>query len=371
MSIFGTGLTVLTTLAHLYLFFRLDSLLQGWRRYSRKDLVAVILSLWLLFVFGRMHGGGFGFLSQILQAFSMHWMASLFLISVGLFIADLASGFGRLFPRQLKRIRTVGLACGLILVVTAHVQGLRAPVLEQYELTLKSLPASLDGTRVLMMADWHAGEMMIGGAWLGARVDQAMAQKPDLILLAGDLFERGTGPEEMIPAMQRLSAPLGVWAVRGNHDAIRPGRRDVTGEILNAVGIRLLSNERVEIADGLLLAGIDDLTASRRNPGEGVLNINRALSSRPQKTTLLLSHSPWQVERAAAAGVDLMLSAHTHNGQIWPFNYLVKIQYPYISGQHSFGGMRLLISRGTGTWGPRMRLWARSEISLITLRSQK
>ena len=201
------------------------------------------------------------------------------------------------------------------------------------------MPADLDGTTVAMMSDLHIGEIMVGSRWLNARIDQVQAFQPDLIVLAGDLFERSSDPAEFIPVMKRLSAPLGVYAVRGNHDALRPGRRDVTGEILAGAGIRLLSNEWVKVTDNLVIAGIDDLTSSRRRPGEGETN------------------------------VDIMLSGHTHNGQIWPFNYLVRTRYPFISGQYDIEGMTLIVSRGTGTWGPRMRLWDSGEISLITLRS--
>jgi hypothetical protein len=281
----------------------------------------------------------------------------------------LACGFGFVFPKATGRIRTVGVSCGLILVLIAHVHGLRGPVVETHEVVVAGLPARLDGTTLAVMADLHAGEMMVGVRWLTARIHQVQALQPDGIFLVGDLFERGSDPAEMIPVMERLSAPLGVWAVRGNHDARRPGRRDVTGEILKGAGIRLLGNERVEMTDGLMLAGIDDLTTSaRRRPGEGEANLDRALSERPPGVTVLLSHTPWMTERAAGAGVDLMISGHTHNGQIWPFNYLVRTRYPFIKGRYDINVMTLLVSRGTGTWGPRMRLWAPGEISLITLR---
>jgi hypothetical protein len=211
--------------------------------------------------------------------------------------------------------------------------------------------------------------MMVGSRWLNARIDQVQALQPDCIVLVGDLFERGSDPAELAPVMRRLSAPIGVWAVCGNHDALRPDRRDVAGEILADAGIRLLVNKWVEIADGLVLAGIDDRTSSRRRPGEGEANLDRALANRPAATTMLLSHTPWMTDRAAAAGVDIMLSGHTHNGQLWPFNYLVRSRYPYIQGRYDLDGLTLIVSRGTGTWSPRMRLWASGEISLITLRT--
>jgi uncharacterized protein len=333
-------------------------------------LISAGLALWLIFFFGRaLRGREYLFLTGALEIAAMHWMASVFLIAVGVFIADLSCGFGFLFRETAIRIRTAGIVFGLLLVMVAHVQGIRPPRIETHDVLITGLPATLDGTTVAVMADLHAGEMMIGPRWLNARIGQVQALHPDCIVLAGDLFERSSSPEEMMPVMRRLSAPLGVWAVRGNHDAQRPGRRDVTGEILAGAGIRLVANESIKLADGLLLAGIDDLTASRRRPGEGEANLDRALLTRPSAATIFLSHTPWLAERAAAAGVDLMLSGHTHNGQVWPFNYLVRTRYPFMKGRYDIDGMALIVSRGTGTWGPRMRLWVPGEITLITLRA--
>ncbi len=84
---------------------------------------------------------------------------------------------------------------------------------------------------------------------------------------------------------------------------------------------------------------------------------------------ILMSHSPLEAVRASEAGVDLMLSGHTHGGQIWPFNYLVRLNNPFVAGRYQVGGTAVIVSRGTGTWGPRMRLWRRGEILKIVLRS--
>jgi hypothetical protein len=355
------------TLLHVYVFMRLGSL-PLW--VNRKVLFGAGAALWLVFFLGRVYGGNeHGFPTVALEVAGMHWMGSVFLLAAGLFTADLACGFGYLFPQAAIRIRASGLACGLTLVFIAHVQGLRPPVIETHEVVINGLPADRDGTTIAVMADLHAGEMMVGSRWLNARIDQAQALQPHAIVLVGDLFERSGDPAELAPVMRRLSAPLGVWAVRGNHDALRPDRRDVTGEILAAAGIRLVVNEWVKMTDGLVLAGIDDLTFSRSHPAEGEANLDRALTNRPAGATIFLSHTPWMTGRAAAAGVDVMLSGHTHNGQIWPFNYLIRTRYPFIEGRYAIDGMTLMVSRGTGTWGPRMRLWASSEISLITLRA--
>jgi predicted MPP superfamily phosphohydrolase len=123
---------------------------------------------------------------------------------------------------------------------------------------------------------------------------------------------------------------------------------------------------------GTLLGGYaDDLfnTLFRLEAGN---RIEKALQGHPvNAATILVSHTPWSAETAAQAGVSLMLSGHTHEGQIWPFNYVVGLTHPFLAGRYEVNGMPLVVCRGTGTWGPRMRLWRRGEIARITLRRRQ
>lgn len=95
------------------------------------------------------------------------------------------------------------------------------------------------------------------------------------------------------------------------------------------------------------------------------------LSGRPPGAAVLLSHTPWQAREAAAAGAGLMLSGHTHGGQIWPFSYLIRLRYPLLAGRYQIDQMTVIVCRGTGTWGPRMRLWHPGEILSIKLVAEK
>ena len=97
----------------------------------------------------------------------------------------------------------------------------------------------------------------------------------------------------------------------------------------------------------------------------------KTLRRGPVGATVLLYHEPVRIAQAEQAGVELMLCGHTHGGQVWPFGYLLRMMYEYLAGRYEVGEMTLLVSRGTGTWGPRMRLWRRGEILRITLRSEK
>lgn len=169
----------------------------------------------------------------------------------------------------------------------------------------------------------------------------------------------------LIPELGKLQAPLGVWAVTGNHEFYAGAKASV--ELFRQCGFRVLQDQWAELQPGLVLAGVDDLTARKDAGHDTRVALDRALQSRPAGTTILLSHSPLQVNVAEQLGVDLMICGHTHHGQIWPFGHLVALRYRFVGGRYEIGRMPLIISRGAGTWGPRMRLWFPSEIVRIRL----
>jgi hypothetical protein len=119
----------------------------------------------------------------------------------------------------------------------------------------------------------------------------------------------------------------------------------------------------------LVVAGVDDPAFRKNGRRDQAVAIEQALSNRPAGATIFLSHTPVLAGNAAKLGANLMLSGHTHEGQIWPFTYLVRIAFPLLRGPYNVNGMTAIVGRGTGTWGPRMRLWKRSEILRIVLRA--
>jgi uncharacterized protein len=300
------------------------------------------------------------------------WMGVGFLLVAFLGIADL----GRLVATLAARLRDAGpvdpakrvfLARTLAVGVGGVVAGLSAAGLrsalgtvqiKELEIRLRGLPQSLSGFRLVQISDVHVGPLLRKD-WVGHVVAQIQALSPDLIAITGDLVD-GTVDElrDQVAPLAQLRAKHGVFFTTGNHEYYS-GVEDWYAH-LPTLGVRPLRNERVEIAPGLDLAGIEDPT--------GRPDLPRALEGRdPSRALVLLAHQPRQFAEAARHGVSLTLSGHTHGGQIWPFSWLVALAQPYLAGLHRKGDSQLYVSRGTGFWGPPLRVFAPAEITLLKL----
>ena len=219
---------------------------------------------------------------------------------------------------------------------------------------------------IVALSDTHLGSQL-GARWLTGRVAQVNALAPDMIVLLGDIFEGHNAPAAaVVETLKQLSAPLGIWAVPGNHEFHGGGGL----QLFEDSGFRLLRNQWAGPGPGLVVAGVDDFTSAHRI-GAGSDFITRALEKKPPGAVILLSHTPWHTGTAAKAGVGLMLAGHTHGGQIWPMGYLIRTRYPLLGGRYEVADMTVIVCRGTGTWGPRMRLWRPGEILHVTLRSKE
>ena len=233
---------------------------------------------------------------------------------------------------------------------------------------LRRLPRALQGFRIVQLSDVHIGPTL-GADWLERVVARVNALAPDAVVITGDLVD-GSVEElrDQVAPLAKLSAKHGVFFVTGNHEYYSGA--DEWIDELARLGVRTLRNERVALGDGehsFDLAGVDDWTARRFGGGHGA-NLARALAGRdPARELVLLAHQPKQIHEAARLGVGLMLSGHTHGGQIFPWQLLVKLDQPYIAGLAQHEDTHIYVSRGTGFWGPPMRVAAPAEIALIEL----
>lgn len=353
-------------LEHAYLYRRLSPFL-GPRGSAlrRAGLLAVLLAA-LLYPAGRVSARLFpGKTAYAMEFSGAVWMGFLFLAVAFLLAVDLVTLFGRWAPGGLRALRLAALASSLLLGAFALVQGFRPPAVTVRTLVLPGLPPALAGKTLLQLSDLHLGTLL-GRRWLSRLGETLAALKPDLLVVTGDLVD-GHVPdvEPLVPLLQGWRPPLGKYAVLGNHEFY--GGAEKAAGLLRRAGFRVLRQEAVEAAPGLFLAGVDDLTARRqfRLGGDPLAEALAALP--PGRPCILLSHSPLGAEEAAARGASAMLSGHTHAGQIWPFGLLVRIFYPRLWGAYTVGPLSLYVSRGTGTWGPPMRLFRRGEVVLFKL----
>ncbi len=220
--------------------------------------------------------------------------------------------------------------------------------IKELEVRLRGLPQELAGFRLVQISDVHIGALLRKD-WVSHVVDRIRALSPDLVAITGDLVDGSVAElRDHVAPLSRIEAKHGVYFTTGNHEYYS-GVEDWYAH-LPTLGVRPLRNERVEIAPGLDLAGIEDPT--------GAPDLSRALKGRdPSRALVLLAHQPRQFIEAAKHGVSLTLSGHTHGGQIWP----------YLAGLHLRGEAQLYVSRGTGFWGPPMRVFAPAEITLLRL----
>jgi predicted MPP superfamily phosphohydrolase len=233
---------------------------------------------------------------------------------------------------------------------------------------LRRLPEAMSGTRIAQITDLHFGGS-IGPEYLARVVEMVNALEPDLVAITGDLVD---GPARTVAAglapLAGLRARHGVFYVTGNHEYYHGAAEWVVA--LSKLGVRVLSNERVEVGEpgaSFDLAGVHDRSAAHYRIGH-TQDLPAALAGRdPEREVVLLAHQPVIVRDAAKHDVGLVLSGHTHGGQLAPYKFALLLEQPFVDGLHRLGDTLIYVSRGAGYWGPKLRVLAPPEIAEITL----
>lgn len=312
---------------------------------------------------------------------SFSWLGLLFFLFLSTLVSDSARAVLAFIYRAdeyrstdpQRRIFIARAFAGLIAGVSgvsgalAFRQGIARPQLKTVSIRLANVPSGKGGKpyRVVQITDVHVGPT-IGRAFVEDMVERVNALAPDLIAITGDLVD-GTVAElrEHVAPLGKLRAREGVFFVTGNHEYYSGA--DAWIAHLESMGIIVLRNERRELPSGVIVAGVDDASARRSHASHGA-NFETALAGiGRERFVLFLAHQPKAILEATKFAVSLQLSGHTHGGQIFPFNFFVKLQQPYTVGLFDHEKTKLYVSPGTGYWGPPMRLGTRSEITLLEL----
>lgn len=219
--------------------------------------------------------------------------------------------------------------------------------------------------RIGMASDTHLG-ILFGGRQLDRLADIMKTEKPDLILLPGDLMDDNVQAyrrENMRPHLAKLAAPLGVYATLGNHDFLGDERE--VYEELEKAGVRVLANRAVETGGLLIVGRNDDLDKRRPSTRKLLSGQNTALP------VILLDHRPTQIEEHSRLPVDIQVSGHVHNGQIAPANLIVRTLYHLHYGYEKIGNGHFFVTSGYGFWGIPLRLGSQSEVWIIDVEGRQ
>lgn len=214
-------------------------------------------------------------------------------------------------------------------------------------------------TRLVQISDVHIGSRT--PKFLEKVVDRVREHKPDLVLITGDLLDLSNVNANSLNALKRIEVP--VYMCIGNHERYVDFENALNSIKANNV---IVLRDEATIAGDIQLIGIDDL-----DKPDHVGEVLRELKLSPDHFSVVLYHRPDGWSHVKQHELPLMLAGHTHNGQVWPFKWLVKLQYPEICGTYEAetesATLRLHVSSGTGTWGPTFRLGTRCEVTVIDL----
>ncbi|TMH45894.1 MAG: metallophosphoesterase [Betaproteobacteria bacterium] len=267
------------------------------------------------------------------------------------------------------RISAIGvMALTPAITLVGYFMARRVAAVVEVEVPLAGLPKELEGFTIAQITDIHVGQT-IKRNFVAAIVDRVNRLQADMIAITGDVAD-GSVPDlaHHTEPLARLASRHGTYFVTGNHEYYSGA--DAWIRELRRLGARVLMNEHVVLDhDGaaLTVAGVTDYSAHHFDPSHKSDPHAAAQGAPAHALKVLLAHQPRSARLAEAAGYQLQLSGHTHGGQFWPWNFLVRLQQPFIAGLNRLGRMWVYVSRGTGYWGPPMRFGIPSEITLIRL----
>jgi predicted MPP superfamily phosphohydrolase len=308
------------------------------------------------------------FITQLLKIVGSYWLAVITYSLLLLPIIDIAAWIMGLYKIEANvYVPLLGsIFIGLLTAIMWRGSwNARNPIVRKYELIIPKAAGNMKQLRIAVASDLHLGTI-VSNSHLELLVKQIRDLKPDLILLPGDIIDDDIEPFirlGMAERMKELKAPLGTYAVLGNHEYIG-GKIKEFVEQMKAIHIDVLMDHSLKIANSFYVIGRKDRSAGVK----GRLGLEELLKEvDPALPLILMDHQPYHLDQSAAYGIDLQLSGHTHRGQMAPFHWITKRLYELDWGYLKKGSMHTIVSSGYGSWGPPIRLGSRSEIVDIVI----
>ncbi|KAF0236673.1 MAG: hypothetical protein FD181_2577 [Prolixibacteraceae bacterium] len=335
---------------------------------------------WLLafaYVIGRFtERAGPVWLAEPFVKIGSWWLGAMLYLTLIFLLADILRGLNGLFniseffrfnwisSKGRIAVLIVYLITGIVLIV--GYRNAKIPVVQKKAIQIdKNLPGGQQ--KIVLVSDIHLG-MMISNGRLDRLVKMVNNEDADIVLLAGDIFDEDLGPviqKNMGGLLKNLQAKQGVYAVLGNHEFY--GNASAAHEYLKNHKITVLRDSTVVLTNGTAIVGREDITGERMN-GKPRKTIKELLTGIDlEKPVFMLDHQPYKLAEVATYGIDLQVSGHTHNGQMWPLNYITGAMFEISSGYGKIKNTHFYVSSGYGTWGPPIRTNGRSEIVVLEI----
>ena len=375
LLIFISVVLTIYSLGNIYIFLKGYNILPPPREH--KVLFTILFFIFsLTFVAAKIlesrHSSVFTDILNIIGGFWMAFMlySILFLllsdlIALSLKIPGILNSNNIMVYRKWAFLSAAGIS--VILITAGFIKALH-PVVTKYDLTINKETDGIKTLRIAAVSDIHLGSI-IRKRSIKILSEILEDMHPDVVFLLGDIVDGELGPVLRGDLLQYFTGPHtkdGLYAITGNHEFIGGGDRTIP--YIESKGIRVLKDETVILPGGIQLIGRLDRDA-RRFYGQERMPLEELMKDIDHsKPIIVLDHQPFNLEESEEQGVDLQLSGHTHNGQMWPLTYITNKIYEVSYGYLKKGNTHYIVSSGFGLWGPRVRLGSKSEVLLIDIR---
>ncbi len=351
----------LYTLLHVYFFIKLRS---GFRLTTpiSEGVLLFLLFMILAPVFVRvLEKNGYERIAAIYAYVGYTWMAFIFLFFCFSLLFEMLRILSAFFPnRWISRTQRWLFLLPSILAFSLVVYGFfeaRNLKIERITILTDRLPQGLTTLRIVQISDLHLG-LLVNEKELKKYIDKIGILNPHILVCTGDFVDSiVSNTENLADLFSSIQPPLGKYAVTGNHEyyaGIKSAR-----EFLRRSGFKVLTNEALRIKNGITIFGVDDASSYLGLETEALKRLDGG------DFVILLKHRPI-VSEGSIGHFDIQLSGHTHGGQIFPFKFITRIFFRYVSGHEILGERsHLYVSKGTGTWGPPVRVFCPPEITVI------
>lgn len=376
--IFFAIVLAIYSLANIYIYLKGYNSIQLLHNFRLWYLI-IFITLASAFVFAKIiearHSSLF---TDILNIIGGFWMAFMLYGFLFLFFSDIVSLVlrigGVINNGNIMAFRKwsfiVTLIISFFLIAGGFINAL-IPRVKTYNITINKSAGELKDLRIAAVSDIHLGSIIRKRSII--KLSGILKKlEPDLVLLLGDIVDGEIGPVLRDDLLKYFTCPKcndGLYAITGNHEFIGGAKHTIP--YIESKGIRILKDEVITIDGGIQLIGRLDRDSKRFFRAERKTLQELVKGIDPTRPVFLLDHQPFDLGESEIQGIDLQLSGHTHNGQMWPLNYLTKKMYELSYGYKKKGKTHVIVSSGFGIWGPRVRSASRSEVLLINIKFRK